>query len=277
MADTIRTTSKPLEAPAKSCEAQTAPVLAARHLRVAAGDHVILRDVNLEVPAHSVFGLIGPSGAGKTTLLKCFNRLVDLTPELQISGEVLFAGQSVRDENVSPDDLRVRIGMLFQQPVVFPGSIQANVVFGIRHQPGVHRSELGDIAREALMEAALWDEVQNRLDQPATTLSVGQQQRLCLARALAMRPEVLLMDEPTSALDPGSTRAIEELLERLKERHTIVLVTHDIAQAHRVADWLGCLCVNDGAGELLETACCAELLDNPQCQEVADFLRQAGR
>jgi len=257
-------------------EAVLEPVLETRRLTVTAGAETILRDVNLAVPARSVYGLIGPSGAGKSTLLKCLNRLVDLQPLLRVEGEVRFQGRSLRDGTLHPDDLRVRIGMLFQQPVVFPGSIQHNVVFGVRRQTGVRRRDLPGIAESALREAALWDEVKDRLRKPAATLSVGQQQRLSLARALASRPEVLLMDEPTSALDPRSTRAIEELVRELKERHTIVLVTHDLGQAQRVSDWLGCLCLQDGAGELLETACCAELLESPKCQAVADFLRQSG-
>lgn len=251
------------------------PILETRGLTVRAGARTILRDVELAVPPHVVFGIIGPSGAGKSTLLKCLNRLVDLTPALRVEGEVRLHGRSVRDGSLHADDLRARVGMLFQQPVVFPGSIAHNVVFGVRRRPGVQRRDLPAIAEAALREAALWDEVVDRLRQPASTLSVGQQQRLCLARALASRPEILLMDEPTSALDPRATRAIEELIGALRERHTIVLVTHDLGQAARVADWLGCLCVEDGAGALLESACCAELLENPRCRAVADYLRQA--
>jgi len=263
-------------APTRGASAPGAhPVLATRGLTVTTRGHTILRDVQLEVQPGTVYGLIGPSGAGKSTLLKCLNRLVDLTPALRVEGEVLFQGRSVRDAGLHPDDLRVRVGMLFQQPVVFPGSIHHNVLFGVRRLGGVRRRDHNAIAETALREAALWDEVKDRLKKPAATLSVGQQQRLCLARALASRPDVLLMDEPTSALDPRSTRAIEELLQELKRRHTIVLVTHDLGQAHRVADWLGCLCLRDGAGELLENACCAELLESPRCQEVAEFLRHA--
>lgn len=252
-------------------------VLATVDLSVSAGDHAILRGVNLSVRPRTVHGLIGPSGAGKSTLLRCLNRLVDLSPTLRVEGEVLFHGRSVRNGSLHPDELRVRVGMLFQQPIVFPGSIWHNVVFGVRRQEGVRRRDLFAIAEDALRKAALWSEVKDRLKRPAATLSVGQQQRLCLARALASRPEVLLMDEPTSALDPRSTGAIEELVQELKRDHTIVLVTHDLDQARRVADWLGCLCIQDGTGELLETAGCAELLESPRCQAVADFLRRPGR
>jgi len=264
------------EASSEAPGAPIQPILAVSGLNVSAGEQPILRDVSLAVAPRSVYGLIGPSGAGKSTLLKCLNRLVDLVPALRVEGEVLFHGRSIRGDALHPDDLRARVGMLFQQPVVFPGSILHNVVFGVRRQAHVRRRDLPGIAEEALREAALWEEVKDRLRRPARALSIGQQQRLCLARALATQPEVLLMDEPTSALDPRATRAIEELILELKESRAIVLVTHNIAQAHRVADWLGCLCPRQGAGELLESACCAELLENPSCLEVADFLRQSG-
>lgn len=258
-------------APAQAVE----PLFETRGLTVRAGARTILADVALSVPARSVYGLIGPSGAGKSTLLRCLNRLVDLTPELSVEGDVRFHGRSVRGADASADELRLKVGMLFQEPVVFPGSILKNVVFGARHLGRVPRRELASVAEGALREAALWDEVRDRLRAPAATLSVGQRQRLALARALAGQPEVLLMDEPTSALDPASARAIEERITALKETRAIVLVTHDLAQARRVSDWLGCLCVQDGAGRLLESACCAELLENPRCRAVADFLRQS--
>jgi phosphate transport system ATP-binding protein len=254
-------------------EPVTPPILRVRSLSVSAGHRVILRNVDLSIRPGQVFGLIGPSGAGKSTLLKCLNRLVELAPGLRVSGEVLFHDRPVYDRSVNADDLRAQIGMLFQQPVVFPGSTYQNVIFGVRHLGLVRRRELPDVAERALREAALWDEVKDRLKEPASRLSVGQQQRLCLARTLASRPEVILMDEPTSALDPRSTQAIEDLIVRLKERHTVVLVTHDIPQARRVCDRLACLCVNDGAGELMETACCDVLLDEPKCQAVVEYLR----
>lgn len=251
-------------------------VLETRGLRVTAGHRPLLRDVSLRIMPRQVFGIIGPSGAGKSTLLRCLNRLVDLTPGLRVEGEVLFNARSVRAPGTDADTLRARIGMLFQQPVVFPKSIYQNVIFGLRHLGRVKRRDWPDVAEKALQEAALWTEVKDRLNEPAMRLSVGQQQRLCLARTLAVSPEVILMDEPTSALDPKSTDAIEELILRLKERHTIVLVTHNLEQARRVTDWLGCLCVRDGAGEMLETACCDEMFNHPQCCEVADYLGRHG-
>ena len=249
------------------------PVLAVRGLTVSAGRRTILRDVSLDIAPRQAFGIIGPSGAGKSTLLKCLNRMTELTPGLTVTGEVLFNGRSIYDPGVSPDDLRARIGILFQQPVVFPKSIYQNVIFGVRHLGSVARADWPASAERALREAALWDEVKDRLTEPASRLSVGQQQRLCLARTLASDPEVILMDEPTSALDPRSTEAIEELIVRLKAKHTVVLVTHNVAQARRVADWLACVCVADGVGEVAETACCDALLDNPTCQATVEYLK----
>jgi len=249
------------------------PVLETRALNVSAGRRSILRDVNLRVARGQVFGIIGPSGAGKSTLLKCLNRLIDLTPNLRTDGDVLFHGESLYRNGVDVDAVRAKIGMIFQQPVVFPRSIAENVVFGARRLTRLTRRERAETTERALREAALWDEVKDRLHESALRLSVGQQQRLCLARALAVGPEVILMDEPTSALDPKSTEAIESLLLTLKQRHTLVLVTHNVAQARRVTDWLACVCVRDGAGEVVETACCDAMLGNPQCREVVEYLQ----
>lgn len=253
---------------------QEGAILETRGLSVTAGARTILRRVNLAIQPRQVFGIIGPSGSGKSTLLRCLNRLTDLTPELRVEGEIHLRGESIRNGAANPDDLRARIGILFQQPVVFPKSIFANVIFGLRHLRRLSRKALAEAAERALIEASLWDEVRDRLREPAPQLSVGQQQRLCLARALATGPEIILMDEPTSALDPRSTHAIEELILRLKARHTIVLVTHNVAQARRVTDWLACVCVRDGAGEIVETACCDAVLENPRCQEVVEYLNR---
>ena len=247
-------------------------VIETRDLSVTAGAHTILRSVSFTVEPNTVFGIIGPSGAGKSTLLRTLNRLTDLTPALRVRGDVLLNGDSIYRSSVDPDSVRARVGMLFQQPVVFPQSIFNNVLFGARRVGKIARGDQARIVEEALIEAALWPEVKDRLKAPAVSLSVGQQQRLCLARSLAVRPEIILMDEPTSALDPKSTQAIEDLIVRLKERHTIVLVTHNVAQARRVTDWLACLCVRDDAGEIVESACCDVMLGNPQCREVIEFL-----
>ena len=251
------------------------PVLTARNLSVHAGSNTLLRNANLDIHSGQVFGIIGPSGAGKSTLLRALNRLTDLIPGLRVCGDVRLGGESIYSSHVDANAVRARIGMLFQQPVVFPVSIADNVLFGAKRLRRMNRGEQHDLAEQALREAALWDEVKDRLRTSALSLSVGQQQRLCLARALAVRPEVILMDEPTSALDPKSTQAIEELILRLQEQHTIVLVTHNVAQARRVTTWLACVCVRDGAGEIVESACCDAVLGNPQCREVIEYLEHA--
>jgi phosphate transport system ATP-binding protein len=228
------------------------PVLACRDLSVWAGPRRVLDRIDLEVHRGEVLCLTGPSGAGKTTLLRCFNRLVDLTPGLSVHGRVLFHGGDVYRRALDVDAFRVRVGMLFQQPVVFPGSIGDNVLFGARRLLRLERSERRRRLEQALGAAALWEEVKDRLGDDALTLSVGQQQRLCLARTLALEPEVVLMDEPTSALDPASTRAIEGLIVGLKDRCTVVLVTHQREQALAVGDRIARLAVRDGAGVLAE-------------------------
>lgn len=252
-------------------------IISTRALTVRAGEREILRNVNLSIQPQQVFGIIGPSGAGKTTLLKCLNRLIELTPGLRVSGDVQFHQSSIYAANLDVDALRARIGILFQQPVVFPKSILQNVIFGTRHLGKVPRKDLPDVAERALREAALWNEVKDRLRESALRLSVGQQQRLCLARTLAVNPEVILMDEPTSALDPKSTEAIEELILQFKHKRTIVLVTHNFAQARRVTNQVACIAVRDGAGELIDCAPCDELLGDAQSDEVADYFEARKR
>jgi len=251
-----------------------AAVLETRGLSVATGRRPLLRSIDLRIEPRRVLGVLGPSGAGKTTLLRCLNRLVDLTPQLAVSGEILLHGRSIRGREVNADALRARVGMLFQQPVVFPGSIADNVLFGVRHTQRPPRREWPERIERALREAALWEEVRHRLREPAASLSAGQQQRLCLARTLAGEPEILLLDEPTSALDAGSTAAIEELILRLRERHAIVLVTHGLRQARRVADSLVYLSVRDGAGEVIESGPCQDLFSWPRSPELARYLSQ---
>lgn len=212
------------------------PIFRISGLCVTAGSHSILDSIDLDIPRGGVFGLLGPSGAGKSTLLKCLNRMVELTPSVKIRGSIHFNERELYSRAVDPDQLRTEIGIIFQQPVVFPASIYGNVIFGVKHLHRFHRRDFPAIAERALRDAALWDEVKDRLNMPAARLSVGQQQRLCLARTLACNPQVILMDEPTSALDASSTTAIEELVERLKVDRTIVLVTHSVRQAERLCD-----------------------------------------
>lgn len=253
----------------------SSPILEIRELEVRAGKTVLLQGASFTVTKGEVFGLIGPSGAGKSTLLRCLNRLNDLVPGLEVRGDVLLHGQNIYAAEADVNVVRARVGMLFQQPVVFPESIAANVLFGARRLRSLSRSDRAALIESSLRETALWEEVRDRLDRPATTLSVGQQQRLCLARALAVGPKVLLMDEPTSALDPKSTAAIEELVLRLKERLAIVIVTHNIAQARRVTDRLACLCVREGAGQIIEQGTADAMLCCPQTVELAEYVEHA--
>ncbi|MDX1501322.1 MAG: ATP-binding cassette domain-containing protein [Thermoanaerobaculia bacterium] len=245
-------------APATTVPATSRPVILCRALGVSAGRRPVLRGIDLEVPPRGVLGILGPSGAGKSTLLKCLNRLVDLEPELVVQGRVDFHGAPVYGAGVDPDRLRERIGILFQQPAVFPRSIYQNAIFGVRHLGRAPRRRWRQIAETALRRVHLWAEVRDRLDRPAAELSVGQQQRLCLARTLALEPEVVLMDEPTSALDPRATAAIEELIAELSARRAVVLVTHDEDQARRVCDRIARLRLGDRGGEL------AEVVPNPR-------------
>ena len=245
-------------------------ILEASALTVRTADRVLLRDASFRAESGRVFGIIGPSGGGKSTLLRCINRLNDLVPGLRVSGDMRLRGECIRTSDVNA--LRARIGMLFQQPVIFPASIGENVLFGAKRLRSLTRAEAAALTESALREAALWDEVKDRLHQPATVLSVGQQQRLCLARALAVQPEVLLMDEPTSALDPRSTAAIEELILRLKTSHTILIVTHNIAQARRITDTLACVSIRDGVGQIVEQGEREQLLASPQTPELCEYL-----
>ena len=252
--------------------AEAAPVLEIQKLTVTAGPRTLVREASLAISPRKIFGFIGPSGAGKSTLLKSLNRLVELTPNLKVQGQVLFHGQPIYGRGTDPDALRARIGILFQQPVVFPKSIYQNVIFGVKHLGGVPRKDWPETAERALREAALWDEVKDRLRHSALRLSVGQQQRLCLARALASKPEVILMDEPTSALDPKSTEAIEELMLRLKNHHTLVVVTHNLRPARKVADELAFVGVRDGVGQVLCQGPVQDILENTSVSEVEEFL-----
>jgi phosphate transport system ATP-binding protein len=209
------------------------------------GSNQALKNINMPIYDRKVTALIGPSGCGKTTLLRCLNRMHDLYPNNRYEGDILLAGESIFNMDVI--DLRSRVGMVFQKPTPFPMSIFDNVAFGLRLK-GIKGTELKDRVEKALKDAALWDEVKDRLKDSAFSLSGGQQQRLCIARAIAVEPEVLLFDEPTSALDPISTAKIEELIVELKEKITIVIVTHNMQQAARISDFTGFMYL----GELIE-------------------------
>lgn len=239
--------------------------LATRGLRVYYGGRAALRGVSLAVPDRSVTALIGPSGCGKSTFLRALNRMHDLRHDARVEGRILLDGRPI--DRLPPEVLRRRIGMLFQRPNPFPMSIFQNVAFGPALL-GVRGKELERIVCSALQRAALWNEVKGRLHQHAGGLSGGQQQRLCLARALAMEPEVLLLDEPCSALDPGATEEIERLIAELRCSMAIVLVTHSLEQARRLADRVAFF----QDGRLVEEGPAAEVLERPQQQETRRFL-----
>ena len=211
------------------------PILQAKHLNLYYGEKQALKDINIDIPHNEITALIGPSGCGKSTFLRTLNRMNDLIEGVKIEGEILFEGKDAyRAYDVA--QLRKRVGMVFQKPNPFPMSIYDNIAYGPRTHGIKKRAELDEIVERSLKGAALWDEVHDRLKTSAMGLSGGQQQRLCIARLLAVEPEVLLMDEPTSALDPISTSRIEDLMGELKEKYTIVIVTHNMQQAGRISD-----------------------------------------
>ena len=214
---------------------ETRRVFEVKNLDVYYGGTRALRDVNMDILEGHITALIGPSGCGKSTLLRCFNRTNDLIPDAEVKGELNYRGQKLYGKGVNPIVVRRRIGMVFQQPNPFPKTIFDNVAYGLRVN-GI-RDRLNERVETALKDVALWDEVKDDLTKLGTSLSGGQQQRLCIARAIALQPDVILMDEPCSALDPISTKRIEDLMNNLKEKYTIVIVTHNMQQASRVADY----------------------------------------
>ena len=232
------------------------------------GAHQALKSINIDIPEKSITALIGPSGCGKSTFLKTLNRMNDLVPGVKITGEVRYKGGDIFDSTTDVNSLRREIGMVFQKPNPFPMSIYDNIAYGPRTHGVKSRAMLDDIVERALRDAAIWDEVKDRLKKNALGLSGGQQQRLCIARALAVEPEVLLMDEPTSALDPISTSKIEELAMTLKERYTIVIVTHNMQQAARISDYTAFFLL----GELIECGETERLFAQPEDKRTEDYI-----
>ena len=232
------------------------------------GTNHALKNISMELYTNKITAFIGPSGCGKSTFLKTLNRMNDLVPNVKIEGEVLLDNENIYDQRVDTTLLRKKVGMVFQQPNPFPMSIYDNVAYGPRI-PGIHsKSELDAIVEKSLKGAALWDEVSDRLKKSALGLSGGQQQRLCIARALAVEPEVLLMDEPTSALDPISTLKIEDLMDELKSKYTVAIVTHNMQQATRIADYTAFFLV----GEVVEYAATTELFSSPKDSRTEDYI-----
>jgi len=234
-----------------------------------------LRSVTLTAAPRAITALIGPSGCGKTTLLRSINRLNDTVPGYRLSGSMMVNGEEVYDNRLPVEDLRRRVGMLFQRPVPLPMSIRDDVAYGPRlHGLASSRAAVDVVVEESLRRAALWDEVKDRLNQPGRSLSGGQQQRLCLARALAVKPEVMLMDEPCAALDPVATAKIEELLKELEREVTVVIVTHNLQQARRVADYTAVMLpAEGGGGQLVEFGPTAQIFDHPIDPRAAGYVQ----
>ena len=232
------------------------------------GDHQALKNVNIEIPEKSITAFIGPSGCGKSTFLKTLNRMNDLIPGVKITGDIRYEGTDIFSKEVDVNNLRKEIGMVFQKPNPFPMSIYDNIAYGPRTHGITNKAELDEIVERALRDAAIWDEVKDRLKKNALGMSGGQQQRLCIARALAVQPKILLMDEPTSALDPISTSRIEELAMELKEKYTIVMVTHNMQQAVRVSDYTAFFLL----GELVEFGKTDNVFSQPQDKRTEDYI-----
>jgi phosphate transport system ATP-binding protein len=248
----------------------TAPATAIqiRDLDFYYGKAPALKGVNMAVPANSVTAIIGPSGCGKSTLLRTINRIYEMYPDQHATGEIVIDGRNVLDRRYPLSDLRRLVGMVFQKPTPFPSSIRANVAFALSYYERLSRSELNDRVEDALRQAALWNEVKDKLGQSALSLSGGQQQRLCIARTIAVRPEILLLDEATSALDPISTAKIEELIHELRERFSIVIVTHNMQQAARVSENTAFFHL----GELIEFGNTSDIFTNPREQRTKDYI-----
>ncbi len=242
--------------------------ISVRNLDFFYGSNRALKGINLVLPDRQVTGMIGPSGCGKSTLLRVLNRMYSLYPGQRAEGDVVMDGQNILDASVDLNELRSKVGMVFQKPTPFPMTIHDNIAFGVKLHEKLSRSEMDDRVEWALTRAAIWDEVKDRLHTSALGLSGGQQQRLCIARTIAVRPEVILLDEPTSALDPISTLKIEELIDELKRDFTLVIVTHNMQQAARCADQVAFFYL----GELVEVAHAARMFTAPRERRTQEYI-----
>ena len=254
--------------PSQEAVPETATQLSVRHLDFFYGRAQALHDVNLEIKANAVTAIIGPSGCGKSTLLRSINRIYELYPDQRAEGEILVDGRNVLDKRYALSDLRRKVGMVFQKPTPFASSIRNNVAFALSYYEKLSKAEIAERVEDALRQAALWDEVKDKLGQSALGLSGGQQQRLCIARTIAVRPEILLLDEATSALDPISTAKIEELIHELRERFTIMIVTHNMQQAARVSQRTAFFHL----GELIEFGKTRDIFTNPRVPRTQDYI-----
>jgi len=250
-------------------------VFSAEGVKVFYNGFLALQDVYLNVPQKQIIAFIGPSGCGKSTLLRCFNRMNDLIPGAKVEGRLNYRDRNIYDPKVNSVKLRRQVGMVFQRPNPFPKSIYENIAFGPRSNG--YKGNIDELVEDSLRRAAIWDEVKDKLKSKGTALSGGQQQRLCIARAIAMKPDVLLMDEPCSALDPISSRQVEELCLQLKEQYTIIMVTHNMQQASRVADWTAFFNTETDAhgkryGRLVEFSSTREIFESPKTQEAGEYI-----
>lgn len=260
MSERIFTVS-PMAAGPPCCEPE--PLIRVRELSLAYGEKTVLEKVSLTINRGCVTALIGPSGCGKTSFLSSINRLTDMLPNCRVNGQVMIGDLDVHAPGVSVMALRRQVGMIFQRPNPFPLSIRGNIELPLREH-GVRRADRAGIVESVLRDVGLWEETSDRLDAPAQQLSGGQQQRLCIARAIALRPAVLLLDEPCSALDPISSRVIEELISSFRGRFTVIIVTHNLAQARRIADYAAFFWMKDGTGQLIEHGPKQQIFDAPR-------------
>ncbi|MGC9238426.1 MAG: phosphate ABC transporter ATP-binding protein PstB [Acidithiobacillus sp.] len=247
---------------------QGKPKIKVSHLDFFYGNNKALKDINIELPEKQVTAFIGPSGCGKSTLLRVFNRMYSLYPGQRATGQVLLDGEDILSPSIDVNLLRAKVGMVFQKPTPFPMSIYDNIAFGIRLYEKLRKVEMDERVEQALRQAALWDEVKDKLKASGLSLSGGQQQRLCIARAVAVKPEVILLDEPTSALDPIATLKIEELVSELRDRFTILIVTHNMQQAARVSNFTAFMYL----GEMVEFGPTQQLFTNPQQKQTEDYI-----
>jgi len=255
-------------APNTASQKTIVPKIIVKDLNFYYGDYCALKNINLSIAEKMVTAFIGPSGCGKSTLLRTFNRMYQLYPRQKATGEILLDGANILDKKQDLNNLRAKIGMVFQKPTPFPMSIYDNIAFGVKLYESLNKNDMDERVEWALRKAALWTEAKDKLKQSGTGLSGGQQQRLCIARAIAVKPQVLLLDEPTSALDPISTAHIEKLIDELKEDFTIVIVTHNMQQAARVSDYTAYMYL----GDLIEFGDTSMVFTNPKRKETEDYI-----
>lgn len=262
------TEEEPIEKNTLLRAASSVPVLETRNLNLYYGEFQALKNINFRAEKNTVTALIGPSGCGKSSFIRLFNRMNDLIDDVRIDGKIYIEGQDIYNSSIEPDELRKKVGMVFQKPNPFPKSIFENVAYGLRVNGVRNHKFIEEKVYESLQKAALWDEVKDDLGKSAFALSGGQQQRLCIARALAVEPSVLLMDEPASALDPISTAKIEELIRHLKQKYTIIIVTHNMQQASRVSDYTAFFYL----GELVEFNTTVNIFTNPKDPKTQNYI-----